>query len=152
MSPGGKAAAVGVLMASFLLWLWLYDARETDEVAEWLEQRGLLHLRRHRPFKHLSSLEELVRVDLDSLPKPLQYSSSLPVLRQELQLLLELRLWLRERDMEDLLPQLLEAGHSSIHSLLALGPYDIKKLASQLSPAEQERFSARNLHVITISP
>ena len=52
MSPSGKAAAVGVLMASFLLWLWLYDAQETeDEVAEWLEQLGLLHLRGHSPFK-----------------------------------------------------------------------------------------------------
>ena len=71
-------------------------------------------------------------MDLDSLPKPLQYSSSLPVLRQGLQLLLELRLWLREGDMGDLLPQIVEAGHSSIHSLLALGPYDVKKVSSSL--------------------
>ena len=70
-------------------------------------------------------------MDLDSLPEALQWSSSLPVLSQGLRLL-ELRLWLREGEMEDLLPQLLEAGHSSIHSLLALGPYDVKKVSSSL--------------------
>lgn len=154
MSPAGKAAAVGVLMASFLVWLWLYGAQETeDEVETWLKQQGLAHLRAFSPFRRespgqnrpphrlslslcpveLTSLEELVRLDLDSLPEALQASSSLPDLRNGLQLL-ELQLWLREGEMEEILPQLVAAGHSSIHSLQALGPHDVKKVSVNLYP------------------
>ena len=152
-TPAGVAVAVGVLMASFLVWLWFCDpAGSEDEVADWLQMQGLPHLRGYSPFRRpsivvphsarslepfslslslsaeLSSLEEVARLDLDSLPEVLLSSSSLLALREGVQLL-ELRLWLREGEVEGLLPQLEEAGHSSTHSLLALTPLDVKKVS-----------------------
>ena len=46
------AVAVGVIMASFLVWLWYYSPPETeDEVSVWLEKQGLSHLRHFSPFR-----------------------------------------------------------------------------------------------------
>ena len=48
MSRG--AVAVGVVMASFLVWLWRYSPEAEDEVAAWLEKQGLASIRHHRPI------------------------------------------------------------------------------------------------------
>lgn len=49
MSTG--RVAVGVLMASFLVWLWRYSPDTEDEVSAWLEERGLASTRRLSPIK-----------------------------------------------------------------------------------------------------
>ena len=35
-------------MASFLVWLWRYSPETEDEVASWLETKGLANIRQHR--------------------------------------------------------------------------------------------------------
>lgn len=79
-------------------------------------------------YTEMNSLRELAELDLERVPEPLlSSSSSLLVLREGVQLL-QLELWLREEEMEELLPQLVNAGHSSIHSLLSLNPYFLEKV------------------------
>ena len=77
----------------------------------------------------MSSLEELAELDLAALPDSLQWSTSLPVLQEGLELL-ELQLWLRREGAEQLLPLLVQAGHTSMHTLLALNPQEVE-LVSQ---------------------
>lgn len=64
-------------------------------------------------------MEELARLDVDALPKDILPSSSLSTL-QDAVWQLELKLWLRDERLEELLPQLAQHGHTSKHSLLAL--------------------------------
>ena len=157
MSRG--AVAVGVVMASFLVWLWRYSPEAEDEVAAWLEKQGLASIRHRGPIggiishfsinsacryiqcpflfsiKHpcvwsrdcpvyadVQTLEQLADVDIDqeSLTDVL-LPSSLSSLRSAVSQL-GLQLWLREGGLEELLPRLVESGHTSKHSLQALDP------------------------------
>ena len=82
----------------------------------------------------MGSLEELARLDLDSLPEFI--SNELPALRGAVALL-ELQLWLREEGVkgeeegEKVLYQLMEAGHTSKQSLLALDPTSAEKVGRE---------------------
>ena len=49
MSAGRGAVVVGVLLLSFLLWLWRYSPE--DQVAAWLEDNHLGHIRQHPRVK-----------------------------------------------------------------------------------------------------
>ena len=69
----------------------------------------------------MKSLEELASLDVASLPEILLTSPSLSTLHQAV-LQLDLQLWLREEGIENVFPQLVQLGHTSKHSLLALDP------------------------------
>lgn len=75
----------------------------------------------------IKTLEELARLDVDTLPQDILPSSSLSTLRVAV-LQLELQLWLREERLEDLVPQLAQHGHTSKQSLLALKSASLVKV------------------------
>lgn len=80
----------------------------------------------------MKTLDELSRLNVDSLSEGIIPSSSLSTLREAV-LQLELQLWLREEGLEELLPQLARHGHTSKKSLLTLKPASLIEVKEYLS-------------------
>lgn len=75
----------------------------------------------------MNRLEELAELNLVTLPDLISSSDQFPVLEDAL-LLLELQLWLREEELEEVLTQLVDAGYKSKHSLLTLDQITAEKV------------------------
>ena len=104
----------------------------------------------------MKNLEELATLDVYVLPDDLFSPASRLALRDAL-LQLDLQLWLREGGVEELLPQLVRAGHTSRHSLLALDPPSLEKVgqvASSLlaSPSPSILSHPHSLRPLSLSP
>lgn len=77
MSSLGPVAAVGVLMLSFMAWLWLYSPDKESEMERWLEDNQLSQLKQHPEFSRgfifvllvqTPSINSTVYLNLHSVP------------------------------------------------------------------------------------
>ena len=87
-------------------------------------------------------------MNLDSLPEPLLWSSSLSLLCEGVWLL-QLEVWLTDEGVGELLSQLVEAGHTSRESLLALSPLQVDEVSLSLSLSHTHTHTHAHTHTHT---